>query len=506
MVSTDSRSERNAPSVASSSKASPCSQIVVRGEVVAQAQLAGRGAVQPLVEAQKHGIAGATGVAQRGQQPLVEQLEAGAAQRVAAAHELVRERGRQAAAVPLEPRQEPPHRSAAHLDAEVGGGDVLEVVGLVEHETAVGRQDRRLFPVVLRLPDREVGRQQMVVHHHHVRLRRPPPRAEEEAAVEEAALEPRTQVGLRAHLVPHFVRGRDRQVAERAVRRVTGPFGDADQLVELVLLEQGSLGRHRLVHPREAEVVPPPLEQRERRRVALPAQGPTQERKVLADQLFLQVDGVRAHHGALAVDPRPVEGGHEVGERLSDACARLQQLHAAVVVPVGDVGGHVALAAPVLVLAELPRHRAALAQSVDHVERVDPEHRAIVRHLDHDVELGGSVVDDAEAHPAVVEAGRDVEVGRRRIEPAARMVVQQHLAPLGHAREGEHHVDRAPRHHACARHHAVAVHLGHERHFASAGRDDLAGEIRADARGDSLGEVDAHAGPCGSGEIGPESP
>ena len=107
------------------------------------------------------------------------------------AHELVRERRGQPAAVPLEPRQQPPHRAAAHLDAEVAGRDVLEVVRLVEHEPLVRRQHRRLFPVVLGLADREVGGEQVVVHHHDVGLRRPAAGPEQEAAVEVAALEPR---------------------------------------------------------------------------------------------------------------------------------------------------------------------------------------------------------------------------------------------------------------------------------------------------------------------------
>ena len=83
-------------------------------------------------------------------------------------------------------------------------GDVLEVVRLVEHQPPVRRQHRRLLPVVLGLPDREVGREQVVVHHHHVGLRRPAPGPEQEAAVEVAALEPGAEVRLRAHLVPHL--------------------------------------------------------------------------------------------------------------------------------------------------------------------------------------------------------------------------------------------------------------------------------------------------------------
>ena len=65
------------------------------------------------------------------------------------ARQLVDERGHQAAAVPLEPAQQPPHAAAGHLGAEVRGRDVLEVMRLVEDQPLVGRQHRRLLPVVL---------------------------------------------------------------------------------------------------------------------------------------------------------------------------------------------------------------------------------------------------------------------------------------------------------------------------------------------------------------------
>ena len=76
------------------------------------------------------------------------------------------------------------------------------------------------------------------------------------------------------------------------------------------------------------------------------------------------------------------------------------------------------------------RDRPALAQGVDHVERIDPGPRGRRGHLDHHVQLGGAVVDDAEADAAVVQAGGDVQVGRRGLQTAARMVVQHHLAPV----------------------------------------------------------------------------
>ena len=60
----------------------------------------------------------------------------------------VSQRGQQALAVPLEPAEQPVDAAAGHLRAEVGGGDVLEMMRLVEDQAPVGRQHRRFLPVV----------------------------------------------------------------------------------------------------------------------------------------------------------------------------------------------------------------------------------------------------------------------------------------------------------------------------------------------------------------------
>ena len=43
-------------------------------------------------------------------------------------------------------------------------------------------------------------------------------------------------------------------------------------------------------------------------------QNPENKREILADELLLEVDRVRAHHRALAVSGRPLERGDEIGE------------------------------------------------------------------------------------------------------------------------------------------------------------------------------------------------
>ncbi len=111
------------------------------------------------------------------------------------------------------------------------------------------------------------------------------------------------------------------------------------------------------------------------------------------------------------------------------------------------------------------------------------------RHHDHDVDRRRLVVDDAEADPAVVQPRRHVQVGAGGLEAAARVVVQQHLAPLADAGQREHRIHRAAGHGPGPGDDAVAVDLRHERDLPAPRRGDLRGEVGPDARGDPLAHV-----------------
>ena len=152
------------------------------------------------------------GVDDAGCEPLTEEIERGLAQQVVLGRELTAERGYDPLPVPLQTRQGAPDPTAGDLSAQVIGGDVLEMVGLVEDDALVRREDRRFLPVVRRLAHREVGREQMVIDHHHVGLSGLPTRRKEETPGVERALEARAEIGLGAHLVPHFRRGGHGQV------------------------------------------------------------------------------------------------------------------------------------------------------------------------------------------------------------------------------------------------------------------------------------------------------
>ena len=183
---------------------------------------------------------------------------------------------------------------------------------------AIRREHRRLLEVALGAPHGEIARQEVVVHHHHVRVGGAAPRLEDEAPVEVRTAQPGAQVRLGRDLVPHLGAGRERQIRDAAVRRVRRPRREAFQLVAAVRLEEGADAPLRLLQPREADVVAPPLEQRVAHRAVLGAERARQQRQVLPDQLLLQVDRVGRDDGALAVHHGPPDRRHEVGEALPD--------------------------------------------------------------------------------------------------------------------------------------------------------------------------------------------
>ena len=371
----------------------------------------------------------------------------------------------------------------------MGRGDVLQVMRFVEHQAAIGRQHGGLEPVVGRDPHREIGREQVVVHHDDVGLGGAAPRLEQEAALEVGTLEPRAQVRLRRDGVPYLRRRLVGQVREAAIAGARRPRGQGLELGSARVVEHRVLPGARLLEPRQAQIVAPPLEQREARRVVSGGESARQDRQVLADELLLQVDRVCGHDGALAVLPRPHERRHEVGERLANAGPRLEQCHSAVVVHVGRVGRHIALARPVLERAQHAGDGPVLGEQSGDVHGVEPRGRPRPRHLDHHVAGGDVVVHDREADAAVVQPGRDGEVGARRLEHAARVVVQQDLAALGNPRECEHRVHGAPRHDARLDDASVPVETAHERDFASLGGADFRAQQQLHGRRQPL---DAH--------------
>ena len=326
----------------------------------------------------------------------------------------------------------------------------------------------------------------MVVHDHHIGFGRPPAGLEHEAAVEVRALEPGAQIRLRGDRVPHLATRLVGEVGERPVARARGPRRQGLELGPALVLEQRGHLLARLIEAREAHVVPPALEQRERGGVLAAPERAGQDRQVLADELLLQVDRIGRDDGALAVLARPHQRRHQVGERFPHAGAGFEHPHAAVVVQIGDVGGHVALAGPVLEAAERARHRPAGREQPRHVHRIDARGGPRAGALHDDVAVADGVVDDGEPDAAVVQPRRDAEIRSRGLEYAARVVVEQQLAPHRDPREREDGVHRAAGHHARFHDQAVSIGTRHERHLATTGRRDLGAQQVADRRREPL--------------------
>ena len=442
--------------------------------------------VQPAAEQGEHRLRGAARRRERVDEALLHQVAARPGEEVVAPEQHRAQRRQQSAAVLLEPPQQPLDAEPAHLGSQMHRGDVFQVVRLVQHQAAVRGQDGRFLPVVGYHAHREIGREQMVVHHHHIGFGRPPAGLEHEAAVEVRALEPRAQIRLRGDRVPHLATRLIGEIGERSVARARGPRRERFELHTALVLEQRGDLLARLFEAREAHVVPPPFEQRERGRVLAAPERAGQDRQVLADELLLQVDRIGRDDGALAVLARPHQRRHQVRERFSHARAGFEHPHAAVVVEVGDVGGHVALAGTVLEAAERARHRPAGREQPRHVDRIEAGGGPRAGTFDDDVAVADGVVHDREPHAAVVQPRGDAEIGARGLEHAARVVVEQQLAPHRDPRQGEHRVHRAARHDARLDDQAVGVGARDERHLAPVGRRDLGAQQVAHRRREPL--------------------
>ena len=257
------------------------------------------------------------------------------------------QRHEQPSTAPVQSIEEARQPSARHRRTEVGRGGVLEMMALVDHETIVGRQDRRLSPVLRHTTHGHVRQQQMVVHDDDVRLRRLASRLEEEALLVQRAAGALAQVRLGRNFVPQLGTRRDRQIAERSVARARGPRLNRVELLLQAVVEQRVAGGARLLQAKQTEIVVPAFEQCEAH--SLVAQRAYEERQILADELLLQVDRVRRHDRALTVRRRPPQRRHEITERLADAGSGLEESDSAVVVQPRNFRRHRALSRPILI-------------------------------------------------------------------------------------------------------------------------------------------------------------
>ena len=228
------------------------------------------------------------------------------------------------------------------------GGGLLEMVPFVYDQPRVGWNHRRLVPVLLYAPHREVGHQQMVVDDNDVGLRGDSTCPKHEAGVVVGTALAQAQIGLGRDFVPH-IRARHRRARVRQ-RSVVGPLRPVRQGCHFPFrcrVEQRAVRRSRVVEARETEIVPPALEQCEADRLVGQRRG--EERQVLADELFLKIYRIGGDDRAFAIHGRPSQRGDKVGKRLADARAGLEQSDAASLVEARHRGGHGALTGAILI-------------------------------------------------------------------------------------------------------------------------------------------------------------
>ena len=248
------------------------------------------------------------------------------------------------------------HGPLGHLQAEVVGGDILDRVGLVENHGLVIRQQ-----VGARLSQRQVAEEQGVIDDQDLGRIDSPPRLEVKTPGVIGAAFAQAIAGVALDGVPHSGGRCETQIGPAAIDRLAGPLAHLDQLLRQVLLRKQ---RQRFLlgvsKSPQAEVIAAPLHQRDLERFR---EHRLQKGNVLLNQLFLQVDRVGGNDDAIVFFAEDrLDGRHEVGERLADAGAGLDQQMPFAVDGVGDGVGHLHLLGPALEVGPETGNRAARAK------------------------------------------------------------------------------------------------------------------------------------------------
>ena len=130
----------------------------------------------------------------------------------------------------------------------------------------------------------------------------------------------RANVRLAANLQPHADLRLEVEIAQRAVAGFFRPFADRLELFIFRASEKVARLLERAAQACRAKVILPPLEQHGRQLVA---DHLAHDRDVLAHELFLQIDRVGGNDPLAAGLERKLCSRQKVGERLSNAGARL---------------------------------------------------------------------------------------------------------------------------------------------------------------------------------------
>ncbi len=214
-----------------------------------------------------------------------------------------------------------PHQQAQSrgrdLHRKMAGRDLLEVVGLVEHDLGVGRQGD---------PGRaEFGKHQRMVGHDDIGPQGAVARLLQEAAAHVPAAAAGTLFALRAQFAQKgaFHTAAAGQFVQIAVARLHGPGERPGKLARLHGIEIKMAVFEQEAQAAQAEVVGASLDQRhaQRPRGIAGAVGFRQhafdQRQIFLQQLGLQIAGVRADDHRDIVATRPERSRQQVGQTLA---------------------------------------------------------------------------------------------------------------------------------------------------------------------------------------------
>ena len=195
--------------------------------------------------------------------------------------------------------------------AERLGRDALEVVGLVDDQDVVLRQDHRL--ATTGRAQRQIGEVERVIDQHDLAPRRPLAREFGVAAVALGAADAAATIGTDRQLAPDGLGGHHRQLVTIALTRADEPLIQPRQL-GLKLLRHALMCQRSLhaAHVVRASLYYSGGDVEPRR---LPG-----ERQILVEQLALQ----RLRRGRDDDPATAQRGRHEVGEALADTRRRLR--------------------------------------------------------------------------------------------------------------------------------------------------------------------------------------
>jgi hypothetical protein len=392
--------------------------------------------------------------------------------------------------VPASPTEHSPRLFGESVSAEglgeEGGRRAFQIVGLIEHETLKGREDRRRLIPGTGAPYREITEDKMVVGNEDLGRGSALTRPENETPFPIGTAGGGTGVVFAVDPVPFLTGDVKRQVAPRTGWTCFGPFSDGANTLPV-----GEEIRLRLLLRKSptTQVVAAPLHQCDG---YISAQAALHQREIVLHQLLLQVDRRRRDDDALAVGRRPGNGRYEVGKGLPDTGTRLGDGQARVVERLGHLSKHCHLGRAFPKSRELQRDGSGIADRFRESVSVE-ENRFFRKHrLNEDVDPLHPVVNDCRADSRLGKSRGHRYVRITRAKHTARMVVDNDIAPLTELDGSGNGGITSPSVDLHRRNESIVVDVSHEEDLLAVGFSDFATHGTERIAADSLPGTGTH--------------